>query len=117
MDLSVCLIKGEEVVLKDKVIGSFKNQVLSFKLEDMDNIIDLNKGLFIRENDEYQFYLDFLNKSCILTLKNENYSLDINVDKCSIEYVDNKVTINYFIDTDDSNNCFKIEWNDGNGFT
>ena len=112
MKIKVCLIKGEDIILENTVNGSNINNIISFKLEDIVNTIDLNREIFIRENDEYKFFLDFLNKSCILTLKKENYSLDINVDKCSFEVFNNKIIINYFIDTDDCNNCFKLEWND-----
>ncbi len=112
MKIKVCLIKGEDKVLESIVLGNIIDNIISFKIEDMLNTIDINKEFFIRENDEYKFFLDFLNKSCILTLKKENYSLDINVDKCNFEVFDNKIIIDYYIETDECNNNLIIEWND-----
>ena len=114
MDLliNITLTKGEEIILKEKVQAQNDNNILSFPLANMSNIIDINNQIFKRENEEYLFTLNFFEKKCILTLKNENYTLDIPVDKCNFSSNPNKITLEYFIETDDSNMYFEIEWDD-----
>ena len=56
MKIKVCLIKGEDKVLESIVLGNILDNIISFKIEDMLNTIDINKEFFIRENDEYKFF-------------------------------------------------------------
>ena len=108
--LNVSLFKGESVVLDTKVLGSLSNNVLSFSLLDMNNFIDIVHQSFRRENDDYIFLLDFFNKKCILTLKRENYIMNIGVDNCSFVFESHGLVLKYLLETDDCVVCFKIDW-------
>lgn len=110
--MNVSLYKGDDLIFKKKVKVLNDNDCLSFTLDGMNHMVDKNLQTFKRENDEYLFLLDFFNKKCILTLKLENYSLDIPVLKCSFMVNEDEIVLDYFIDTDDCNICFKIDWND-----
>ncbi len=116
ISLNVKFFKGDRLVFTKKVHANYDDKIITFWLDEMLNKIDIEKQLFMRENDDYKFFLDFFNKSCILTLKKENYSLDIMVDRCDFKVLNQKIVIDYLIDTDDSNIGLELEWNDDNGF-
>lgn len=102
---SLIFFKNEERIL-EKTYNNLekRDNILRFNMLDYDTLIDLNNHLFSRENDEFKFVLDILNKKCTILLKKENMTLDINVDLCELNVMNNEITLEYIIESDDSKN-------------
>lgn len=102
---SLTFIKNEEKILEEayKNLDSVNN-ILRFNMLDYDTIIDLDNQIFSRENEEFKFILDILNKNCTILLKKEDMTLDINVDFCELKVLHNKITLEYIIESDDAKN-------------
>ena len=64
---------------------------------------------FIRETSDYFFNLDIIKKSCLYILKTNNLEFDIEVKKVNYYQNENKIILDYEINTDEE--PFKIEIN------
>ena len=103
MTLNLQLIKGEEVLLDKKEIPyEKKEENIIFELEDMIHTINLSTKEFTRENDEYSFFLDIENEKCEITLKKEQYYLQVSVEYANLLKNKNIIHLSYFIETDDT---------------
>ena len=106
-----CLFyKNNEEVYKD----TFKNRLnsdkkIAFDMLEYETTIDIEKKTFLRENKEYIFYLDLKNKNCKVELKQEGITFDVNVEEGNMEVLNNKIVIEYFIETDESRNKIIIK--------
>lgn len=101
--MNIILKKGEEVVLEKKNIPYEKKEnSIVFPLEDMVHTLNLETKEFIRENEEYAFFLDIENKNCEITLKKEKYYLQVQVEYANLLENKNEINLTYFIETDDS---------------
>ena len=80
-------------------INSMKNNKITFKLDNIKTII--NNNILIRENEEFKFEIDLLNKKATYLLKEKNYLYDIEVKKSYIQYDNNKIIIIYNIETNE----------------
>ena len=79
--LKVSLNNGEKEVLNHKNIkAQLEEDILKFKMEDMEHTLDLKSKQFIRENEEYSFLLDIENQKSQITLKKENYTVNLSSD-------------------------------------
>lgn len=79
-----------------------ENQALyEFNMLDFKTILDIKQETFIRENNEYKFFLDIKNKACLITLKQENLTFDILVEEVNLLVLNNKIVLEYFIETDE----------------
>lgn len=78
------------------------NTIFRFSLFDSAMIIDIEKQLFIRENDEYLFTLHINNKTCEIHLKKENATMPIFVDYSDLIIEENKYIIAYSIESEDA---------------
>ncbi len=67
----------------------------------------LKDKIFIRENNEFKFELDILNKKSLYILKEHNLKYDIKVRKSTIKEQKNKIIIEYDIETNED--LIKIE--------
>ncbi len=113
--LKVDLKKGNKnIINKENIPAIIENNKLEFNLENNLHTIDFARKTFLRENEEYQFIINFFEKSCILTLKKENYTLDIPVDNATFQKEKNTCQIAYLIDTDDEIIKLKIKWEEQN---
>ena len=110
MKLNLQLKKGEEIVLERNDITYIqKEDIISFTLEDMKHIINLNTKEFTRENEEYAFFLDIENKNCEITLKKEQYYLQVGVEYANLLKNKNIIELSYFIETDDTRTELTLE--------
>lgn len=62
---------------------------------------------FTRETNEYKFELDIKERKCLYTLKQQNMSFDIEVEKVMYKKMKNNIILEYKISSDEEN--FKIE--------
>lgn len=66
----------------------------------------LNESLFVRETDEYKFSLNINDKKCLYTLKEQNMSFDIEVEKVVYKKEKDNIILEYKISSDEEK--FKI---------
>ena len=108
-EFDVIFYKNNEEIYKDTHKNSLDEENrISFSLLDYDTTIDLNEETFLRENDEYIFYLDIKNKKCKIELKKESITFDVLVEECNMEVLGTKIVIEYFIETDEARNKIVI---------
>lgn len=107
----MCLFyKNNEEIYKD----TFKNKIKSdkkliFDMLEYETTINMEEKTFLRENKEYIFYLDLNNKSCNVELKQEGITFDVCVEEANMEILQNKIILEYFIETDEARNKIVIE--------
>lgn len=112
--LKVSLNHGEKEVLNQiNIPAQLEDDVLKFKMEDMEHTVNLKSKQFIRENEEYSFLLDIENKKSQITLKKENYTLQVLVEYANLLKNKNEIQLSYFIETDDHENVLKIKLEEG----
>lgn len=105
--------KNNEEVYRNTFKNNIKNDnKLEFNMLDYYTIINLKEETFFRENEEFIFFLDIKNKKCQLNLKEENITFDVSVEECNISFYEEKVIIEYFIETDEARNKIVIEKSD-----
>lgn len=101
--LQLVLKSGENIVLEEKNVPMKKiEDNLSFQIEGMTHIINIKEETFLRENDEYSFLLDIKNKKSTITLKKEQYVLQVEVEYAILLKNQNEINISYLIETDDN---------------
>ncbi len=111
--LKISLKNGEKEVLHaEKIKGKMKDDILTFSLEDMEHTLNLQTEEFLRENEEYAFLLDVGNKKSQITLKKEQYNLQVLVEYATLLKNKNEIQLSYFIETDDYQNVLTISWED-----
>ncbi len=81
-----------------------KKNCIKFNFLEYNTILDLEEKTFTRENDEFLFFLDIKNNSCKIYLKKEGMELPIEVDYCELNILNNKIIVEYMIETDDAKN-------------
>ena len=109
-EFDVIFYKNNEEIYKDTHRNSLNEEnKISFSLLGYETAIDLMEETFLRENNEYIFYLDIKNKKCKIELKKEELSFDVLVEECSMEVKDNKIVLEYFIETDEVRNKIVIK--------
>ncbi len=102
MLLNLKLYKGEEIVLEKKdIFYKNENDIITFNLEDMEHTINLTTKEFTRENNEYSFFMDIAEKKCEITLKKEQYYLQVEVEYANLLRNKNLINLSYLIETDD----------------
>jgi len=107
-------LKNDEKIIEDIYNNlEIEDNKIRFNVLDYETILDLNDMKFTRENTEFKLILDILNKTCTIHLKNEDLKLDINVDFCELKNINNRITLEYIIESDDAKNKMiitKVEW-------
>ena len=110
MQLQCQLLKKGQVELEYKDIPyQSDNNILKFELENVLHEIDLQKKTFIRENDEYSFFLDIEGQTSEISLKKEKYYLQVLVEYANLLTMKNMIKLTYFLETDDNEMEFIIE--------
>ncbi len=97
------LLKGTKTILeKDHVPYTFKYNILTFQIENMEHTLNLETQEFTRENEEYAFFLNILDENCEITLKKEQYYLQVLVEYANLLKNKNILELSYYIETEDS---------------
>lgn len=112
--INITLKTGPKIELQQEIPAKKENNLIEFIIEDNNHLIDIQNKTFTRQNNEYLFFLNIKDLKCKLTLKKENYTLDIPVDKASLEYNQNTCNIEYLIETDNETKTIIITWEDKN---
>ena len=96
--------------IKAEVIKKDDYEIISFDVENIKNIIDVyNEGCILyRKNDEFEFKLDTIKNESTYFLKEIDSTFDINIEKCEHKNIDNKIMIEYKIETDEAVNKIEI---------
>ena len=96
------LQKEDQEILKEnyKNLEEEENKI-RFHCLNMDTTIDLEAQTFTRENEYYEFFLAIPTKSCTIHLKKEQLDFPIEVDDCELEITNNKIILEYSIETED----------------
>lgn len=108
--MNIKLKKGDKIVLeKEQIPYKIKEEIITFLLDDMKHSLNLKTEEFTRENEEYSFFLDTLNKNCEITLKKEQYYLQVGVEYATLLKNKNVIELTYFIETDDEKTTLLLE--------
>lgn len=109
-EFTCILYKNNKEEYKEKFKNKSKNEnKVYFRMLNFETTIDKVEQTFLRENEEYIFFLDIKNKKCKVELKKENIAFDVMVEEASMEVLNNKIIIEYFIETDEARNKIVIE--------
>ena len=112
--LKITLKNGENIVINEENIPALlENNILSCQLNNMKHSVNLQTKEFIRENDEYAFLLDIENQKSQITLKKEQYNLQVLVEYANLLTNKFEIQLSYFIETDDHENVLTIELEEG----
>jgi len=90
-------LSNSEGIKENKVSGMIKDNIINYKLDDYDMIIDILKHTMIRESKEYKYLFDFDNKVLKCILKDQGLDLDIDIEVIDIEMNDKNVYIKYYL--------------------
>lgn len=107
----ICLFyKNNEEIYKETFENKIKNdKKLVFSMLDFETTIDIEEQTITRENEEYIFFLNLKNKCCKVELKKEGITFDVNVEEANFEVLNDKMIIEYFIETDEARNKIIIK--------
>lgn len=99
------LYKNNNLILnKNNIDYSNKFDKIVFEIDKYSHYLIINnKGIvFSRETEDYLFYLEIKDDNkCNITLKKEQVTFPINVEEAKINRQDNKIIINYQLESDD----------------
>ena len=103
--LNMKLYKNNNLVLdKNNIAYSNNSDKILFEIDKYPHYLIINNDgiTFQRETEDYLFYLEINNNNkCSITLKKEQATFPINVEEAIISKEDNKLTINYQLESDD----------------
>lgn len=109
-NFEVTFFKNEQEMYKKEYKNDSKEKnVIQFECFEYDTIINLEDESFTRENDDFLFFLDIKNKYCTIQLKKEKLDFDIHVDECILHKENNKIILEYTIETEDAKNKLVIK--------
>lgn len=83
----------------EKVVAIINEDSYKFIIEDITTVI--NNRYFTRENKEYKFRIDFINKESSLYLKENNQLFDIELENYKYERKGNILELEYKISSDE----------------
>lgn len=106
--LLVTYLKQDEIISKEEIFReNMKN--IDFNLLSCLTTLNTESKILERKNDDYIFTLDIKNEQCSLELLKEKTMFDINVDYADLFITDDKIKLEYMIETDDKKNTLIIE--------
>ncbi len=113
MLVDVQLYKGPTLIKESKNLKAIHNKetnCISFMFEGLNKVIlEEEKLMFQRSNEEYEFTLHIKEESeCNFKLIEQDVTFDIIVDTASYKREENKLIINYKIETNDDELCLII---------
>ena len=109
-NITITMLSEENKYTKE-VLGTFENSRISYKEEDISNIIDLEKSLIIRENDEYLLTINLEKSDMTYYLKSHDKTLYMKINV--LESINNSscFKIKYYLEDNKDNIIdFKIEF-------
>ncbi len=99
------LLKNDQEIHKEIYRNQSENEkTIQFDCLGYQTTLDLETETFTRSNDEYEFFLAFQKKCCTIHLKREKLDFDIQVDECELTIANNKIILEYSIETEDAKN-------------
>lgn len=104
-EFTLIFFKNEEKIIEEtfKNLDS-ENDCIKINLFDYNTILDIENKIFIRENEEFKFTLDILNKECTIYLKKENMTIPVLVEYCELTTLETKIMLEYVIESEDARN-------------
>lgn len=105
--ITLKLYKDNKLENEYQNIKTLYNKSYIFVIDNIKTTIDENK--FVRENNEFKFYLDIKNKQATYLLKEQNLLFDIKVEKISYKNENDIIILEYRISSDESNIKINIE--------
>ena len=109
--MNIKIYKEEKLIFEKKEIEYKKeSEIITFQLENMDHIIDTQQQTLERFNEEFHFFLDFLNEKCTYELKTHQAIFDILVEESSFIIQEKSLEMCYAIETDDEKTKIVIEF-------
>lgn len=108
-EFTLQLSKNDEIICEEDLKNASDTEdILEFELLDYATTLDLVGKIFIRENADFKFTLDILNKICTILLKKEDLEIPVNVEHCVLIPDFNKITLEYIIESEDAKNKIVI---------
>ena len=113
---SLVMKKSINIILyeKNKIIKKYNNikaiiqdNKIIFNTDNVKNI--LSDKSYTRESEEYIFYIDIIGKESTLTLKDRNSIFHIEVTKADYIKLDNTITLDYKIESNEEELKIVIE--------
>ena len=93
-----CLLNnGKKIIDTKKCECEYNKKELIYNEKDASNKIDLNNKIYLRENKDYLFKVDFKNNKFLYKLKEKNIEVEDKLKDSSIE-IGKKITLNYSLD-------------------
>lgn len=89
------LYQDNKIISKETILGNITNQNVSFVQGEMNHVLDLKEETFLRENNEYSFFLDVKNKKCEIQLKKEKNILQLAVNYAIILQNEKEISLIY----------------------
>lgn len=106
--INIKLYNNDQIVKEYNNVNSIhKDETYTMILDDVKTII--NKDYLKRETNEYEFVLDINKKNAIYTLKMNNTSFDIDVEKVMYKCIENNIILDYEISSEEGHLKIIIE--------
>ena len=104
------LEKNNEIIINKQNINSIeRDNQISFIIDRIK--YSYNNTKFIRETKEEIIELDLIKENCLITLKEQNLNLNLNIKCLENKKVDNIIYIKYTIETEENiHNIITIEY-------
>ena len=104
-EFTLTFLKNDEVVIEDTFKNlDAENNSIKIILFEYNTILDIENKMFIRENEDFKFTLDILNKECTIYLKKEDMKVPVLVEYCELTTKYNKIVLEYVIESEDAKN-------------
>ena len=100
--------KNENIIHKETYKNVNKKNSIEFYCLGYHTILDLETDTFVRENDEFEFFLAIQKKYCTIHLKKEKMEFEILVEDCHLKKEKNQITLEYTIESEDDKNKIMI---------
>ncbi len=85
----------------------YNNNTYTFKIDGIKTII--SDKIFTRENNEFKFTLDLINKEGLYLLKESDILFDIDVLKLSFKFTERNIILEYRLSSDEDDIKVEIE--------
>ena len=96
--------------IKNEKVSYIKNDDrIIFILDNVKNTINIKEKTYTRENEEYNLFIDLINKNCTLKLKKENYLLHLNVEYAILLTNQNIIQVSYKLETQENKVHLELE--------
>ena len=110
MLIDLKLYKDEKLILEEPNLKcQVENDTVYFQIEKVEHQLDFEKKILERFNEEFHFYLNFEEEICTYELKSHQAVFDIIVDQSYFSKIENKIEVEYAIETDDAKTKILIE--------